>query len=410
MKKVLYGLLLSLIGSLYGNQHGFIGETRIQLANGNKIAIEQLKENDSVACQGTERQEAKIGKITNFQRQLLSHYFILDCQYNNKHETIILAPEQQLFDVVQQTFLSAEQIYQLINAHKAVIIASHIGNFNDTKKLSNYRFAFIVNGVEINDPAKALPFYTITVNDCHTFQISESGYVAHNFGFLIAFAFGAGQVALETIGLSLFGAAATYSASKILEQQRQHSIENRYWEHGQIYYYNPNPPAPPTPPTPPNNPGNGGPGKPPTGGNSNNGNQEPEKPKGLSTEERAAAAAATAEATRRKNEEIRRASEAINSPTSNIKKQTVDELIKSKESTIEIRDEHILKREQYAADPHAFDNKGLLKNNPEHAPKIIEGRLKNLDSQINGQQKRIDQYDNEIQSRLQNGETPRKTP
>lgn len=256
MKKFLSILLLSLT-SFLAAQHGLTGETLIQRANGNKVAIEQLQQADVVTCQDDLAQESsKVGRVTAIQKQVLTHYFILSYINNDTQQTIVIAPEQQLFDAVRQTFLTAQEINNLIRNHQEVVIASNIGKA--------VHVAAISNCVEINDPTKALPFYAITVDDCHTFQIGAQGFVAHNFGFLVGLLFGGGGVALETIAVNVFGMAATYTAGKIFEQHR--NVPDRYFEHGSVVYSNPNPPTPPTSSTPPNN--------------NNNNNGDPQKPNG----------------------------------------------------------------------------------------------------------------------------------
>jgi hypothetical protein len=62
------------------------------------------------------------------------------------------------------------------------------------------------------------------------------------------------------------------------------------------------------------------------------------------------------------------------------------QLKKSYKSYQDLIEEHTKKLNDWLANPDAYDNKGILKNNPQHRQKIIQGRAKELQSQINKQQ------------------------
>lgn len=72
----------------------------------------------------------------------------------------------------------------------------------------------------------------------------------------------------------------------------------------------------------------------------------------------------------------------------NLANQTREQLMKSKQSYEQLIQEHKSKLEEYIRNPEAFDNKGILKNapTPEIRQKIIDGRINQLQKQINKQQ------------------------
>ena len=75
------------------------------------------------------------------------------------------------------------------------------------------------------------------------------------------------------------------------------------------------------------------------------------------------------------------------SQQSDLRKQTNEQLQKSKSSLERLIDEHIHKLLDYQRDPYAHDNKGILENAPsdEIREKIIQGRIDQLIKQINKQ-------------------------
>lgn len=73
-----------------------------------------------------------------------------------------------------------------------------------------------------------------------------------------------------------------------------------------------------------------------------------------------------------------------------LNRQTRKELESSKNSFEALIEEHLQKIDDFKADPDAFDNKGLLKDvTPELREKIIQGRIKSLEKQIQGQRENL---------------------
>lgn len=71
---------------------------------------------------------------------------------------------------------------------------------------------------------------------------------------------------------------------------------------------------------------------------------------------------------------------------SNLSNQTREQLLKSKSSYEKLIQEHKAKLQDYINNPDAYDNLGLLKNvSPEVRQKIIDGRIKALEKQIQKQ-------------------------
>lgn len=61
----------------------------------------------------------------------------------------------------------------------------------------------------------------------------------------------------------------------------------------------------------------------------------------------------------------------------------MEQLQRSKASLEKLIQEHRQKLADYRRDPFAFDNRGTLRNTPEHLrPKIIEGRIDVLEKQL----------------------------
>ncbi len=78
-----------------------------------------------------------------------------------------------------------------------------------------------------------------------------------------------------------------------------------------------------------------------------------------------------------------------------------DELLKAMRSYERLVDEHLQKLSDYINDPMAHDNQGLLANapTPEIQQKIYEGRINQLQKQINRQQTDLQTIRQELQNR-----------
>jgi translation initiation factor RLI1 len=78
--------------------------------------------------------------------------------------------------------------------------------------------------------------------------------------------------------------------------------------------------------------------------------------------------------------------------------QTREQLEKSKRSYEELIREHERKLADYHKDPFSQDNKGILKDQPpEIQKKIIEGRIKELERQIDKQRSELKKIDEALQ-------------
>jgi hypothetical protein len=78
--------------------------------------------------------------------------------------------------------------------------------------------------------------------------------------------------------------------------------------------------------------------------------------------------------------------------------QTREQLEKSKRSYEELIREHERKLADYRKDPFSYDNKGILKDQPpEIQKKIIEGRIKELERQIDKQRSELKKIDEALQ-------------
>jgi Pretoxin HINT domain len=81
--------------------------------------------------------------------------------------------------------------------------------------------------------------------------------------------------------------------------------------------------------------------------------------------------------------------------------KTIEELVKSKASYQDLIEEHQKKLQDYIANPDAYDNQGILANTPntEIRQKIIEGRIKALQKQIDKQKGELQKINSTIQER-----------
>ena len=81
--------------------------------------------------------------------------------------------------------------------------------------------------------------------------------------------------------------------------------------------------------------------------------------------------------------------------------KNTDELLKSRKSYQDLIEEHQKKLHDYLASPDAYDNQGLLANapTPELRQKIIDGRAKALQKQIDKQTGELQKLDNLLQNR-----------
>jgi translation initiation factor RLI1 len=79
--------------------------------------------------------------------------------------------------------------------------------------------------------------------------------------------------------------------------------------------------------------------------------------------------------------------------------QTRQQLEKSKRSYEELIREHERKLADYRKDPHSQDNRGLLKDQPpEIQKKIIEGRVRELETQLEKQRSELKKIDEALRA------------
>lgn len=79
--------------------------------------------------------------------------------------------------------------------------------------------------------------------------------------------------------------------------------------------------------------------------------------------------------------------------------KNIEELLKARKSYQDLIEEHQKKLQNYLTNPDAYDNQGLLTNTPEIRQKLIEGRAKALQKQIDKQTRELQKIDNVLRDR-----------